>query len=62
MSKFILIFLTKIFFIASSKDLYEKDELDALIRLPRKEFLINDGNQIIREIIDICFAFLYEYR
>ena len=41
----------------AQKTLYSEKEWDALIRLPRKEFLLEDKKEALLQLTDILFAF-----
>ena len=44
------------------KDIYDKHEFDLLVKLPKKEHLIQNSEGILLEILDLLFTFCYEFR
>ena len=45
-----------------SKTVFDDDEWNLILKLPKKEYLIEDEKILLHQMIDIMYAFLYEYR
>lgn len=43
-------------------NVYERQEFETLIKLSKKEYLIENSEKPILELLDILFSFCYEYR
>lgn len=42
--------------------MYDEKEWDTLVKLPNKEFIIENKNELFMQMVDISFAYLYELR
>jgi len=48
---------------AKDQSKFEEEEWNIINKLPKKEYLIEDGSEaLLLQFVDILFAFLYEYR